>query len=173
MRVLQRENSRKSLEQHGYLVQVYRTDCGPLDSVLISPGSAGIAELAIFHPVGILIKSPRRKLIPFSGRYNRETVDEQPWEGEDSQSIWNVDIVLKDLQITSASRLNNVIFKDYASAGIGRKFTSLFPGLGYAAGYKVQRNGWQSKSGIDEADHARRSCKEYTSMAASPSRETT
>ena len=42
------------------------------------------------------------------------------------------------LQITSASRLNTVIFKDYASAGLGRKFTSLFPGLGYAAGYKVR-----------------------------------
>ncbi|KAL8791375.1 MAG: hypothetical protein Q9195_005913 [Heterodermia aff. obscurata] len=40
-------------------------------------------------------------------------------------------------KITSASRLNEVIFKDKASATIGKKFTSLFPGLGYAAGYKV------------------------------------
>ncbi len=30
-----------------------------------------------------------------------------------------------------------MIFKDYASAPITRKFTSLFPGLGYAAGYKI------------------------------------
>jgi hypothetical protein len=33
--------------------------------------------------------------------------------------------------------LNQVIFKEQASATLGRKFVSLFPGLGYAAGYKV------------------------------------
>lgn len=33
--------------------------------------------------------------------------------------------------------MNQVIFKDKAAAPIGRKFVSLFPGLGYAAGYKV------------------------------------
>lgn len=33
--------------------------------------------------------------------------------------------------------MNQVIFKDKASATFGRKFVSLFPGLGYAAGYKV------------------------------------
>lgn len=33
--------------------------------------------------------------------------------------------------------MNKVIFKEYAGEGVGRKFTSLFPGLGYAAGYKV------------------------------------
>jgi len=41
------------------------------------------------------------------------------------------------LQIASASQANTVIFKDYAHSAIARKFTSLFPGLGYAAGYKV------------------------------------
>lgn len=30
-----------------------------------------------------------------------------------------------------------VIFKDKATASVGTKFFSLFPGLGYAAGYKV------------------------------------
>lgn len=40
-------------------------------------------------------------------------------------------------KITSVSTLNSVIFKEYSSASIPRKFTSLFPGLGYAAGYKV------------------------------------
>lgn len=35
------------------------------------------------------------------------------------------------------SQLNSVIFKDKANATTGRKFISLFPGLGYAAGYKV------------------------------------
>ena len=37
--------------------------------------------------------------------------------------------------------MNAVIFKDKASAPAGRKFFSLFPGLGYAAGYKVRRFG--------------------------------
>jgi hypothetical protein len=41
------------------------------------------------------------------------------------------------VQVASASALNNVIFKQYASAPVLTKFTSLFPGLGYAAGYKV------------------------------------
>ncbi|RPD54435.1 mitochondrial carrier [Lentinus tigrinus ALCF2SS1-7] len=37
----------------------------------------------------------------------------------------------------SASTLSTVIFKDYATAPLGRRLLSLFPGLGYAAGYKV------------------------------------
>jgi hypothetical protein len=41
-------------------------------------------------------------------------------------------------QISSASQLNTVIFKEKAAAPIGTKFFSLFPGLGYAAGYKVR-----------------------------------
>src|SRR4051794_35505160 len=40
-------------------------------------------------------------------------------------------------QNTSASQLNSVVFKDKAHAGIGSRFFSLFPGLGYAAVYKV------------------------------------
>ncbi|KAA8913251.1 mitochondrial carrier domain-containing protein [Sphaerosporella brunnea] len=40
-------------------------------------------------------------------------------------------------KIGSVSQLNTVVFKDYANASAGRKFLSLFPGLGYAAGYKV------------------------------------
>lgn len=35
------------------------------------------------------------------------------------------------------ANFNSVIFREYASASVGTKFTSLFPGLGYAAGYKV------------------------------------
>ncbi|KAI9886068.1 MAG: hypothetical protein M1823_002141 [Watsoniomyces obsoletus] len=70
---------------------------------LLGSGSAGIAELAVFHPVDTIAK----RLMSNQGR------------------------------ITSSTRLNTVIFKDYASAAAGRKFLSLFPGLGYAAGYKV------------------------------------
>ena len=39
-------------------------------------------------------------------------------------------------QVT-ASTLSTVIFKDYAGAPLGQRLLSLFPGLGYAAGYKV------------------------------------
>lgn len=33
--------------------------------------------------------------------------------------------------------LQQIIFREHASAALGQKFVSLFPGLGYAAGYKV------------------------------------
>ncbi|KAI5787143.1 mitochondrial carrier domain-containing protein [Geopyxis carbonaria] len=70
---------------------------------VLGSGSAGIAELAIFHPVDTTAK----RLMSNQGK------------------------------VASISQLNSVVFKDYASAGVGRKFVSLFPGLGYAAGYKV------------------------------------
>jgi hypothetical protein len=37
----------------------------------------------------------------------------------------------------SAATINQIIFKKAADASIGGKFLSLFPGLGYAAGYKI------------------------------------
>jgi len=37
----------------------------------------------------------------------------------------------------SASSLSTIIFREYATAPLGKKLLSLFPGLGYAAGYKV------------------------------------
>lgn len=37
----------------------------------------------------------------------------------------------------SASSINQIIFRSAADASFGRKFISLFPGLGYAAGYKI------------------------------------
>ncbi|KAL8700466.1 MAG: hypothetical protein Q9201_005427 [Fulgogasparrea decipioides] len=70
---------------------------------LLGSGSAGIAELAIFHPVDTIAK----RLMSNQGK------------------------------ITSASNLNQVIFRKEADAAITRKVTSLFPGLGYAAGYKI------------------------------------
>lgn len=42
-------------------------------------------------------------------------------------------------KITSASHFNSVIFKDKAAAPFGTRFFSLFPGLGYAAAYKVMQ----------------------------------
>jgi hypothetical protein len=40
-------------------------------------------------------------------------------------------------KITSAAQLNSVVFKDKASATAPKRFLSLFPGLGYAAAYKI------------------------------------
>jgi len=37
----------------------------------------------------------------------------------------------------SFSSLSPIIFRDASTAPIARKFLSLFPGLGYAAGYKI------------------------------------
>ncbi|KAK0386578.1 hypothetical protein NLU13_6413 [Sarocladium strictum] len=70
---------------------------------LLGSGSAGIAELAIFHPVDTIAKR----------------------------------LMSNQTKVANASELNKVIFKDMADATAGRKFVSLFPGLGYAAGYKV------------------------------------
>ncbi|OBT59562.1 hypothetical protein VE04_00109 [Pseudogymnoascus sp. 24MN13] len=73
---------------------------------ILGSGSAGIAELAVFHPVDTIAK----RLMSNHGK------------------------------ISSITQLNQVIFKDKASVSAGKKFFSLFPGLG-----------------------------EYTSTAASPS----
>ncbi|KAI2616361.1 mitochondrial carrier [Hypomontagnella submonticulosa] len=70
---------------------------------LLGSGSAGIAELAVFHPVDTIAKR----------------------------------LMSNQTKIKNTSELNKVIFKDTAEAAFGRKFVSLFPGLGYAAGYKV------------------------------------
>ncbi|EIW72879.1 hypothetical protein TREMEDRAFT_70844 [Tremella mesenterica DSM 1558] len=52
-----------------------------------------------------------------------------------------VDTVAKRLMTNrsrfAASELNSIIFKSAAQSPIHRKFLSLFPGLGYAAGYKI------------------------------------
>ncbi|KIO30529.1 hypothetical protein M407DRAFT_242173 [Tulasnella calospora MUT 4182] len=39
----------------------------------------------------------------------------------------------------SLSTLSPIIFRDYATAPLFKRFLSLFPGLGYAAGYKVSQ----------------------------------
>jgi hypothetical protein len=37
----------------------------------------------------------------------------------------------------SSGSLSTIIFREYATAPLAKRFMSLFPGLGYAAGYKV------------------------------------
>ncbi|GAA95235.1 uncharacterized protein L969DRAFT_92502 [Mixia osmundae IAM 14324] len=53
----------------------------------------------------------------------------------------SVDTVAKRLMSNKTSvkdqGFNKVVFREFASASAGRKFLSLFPGIGYAAGYKI------------------------------------
>ncbi|KAG6010277.1 Mitochondrial GTP/GDP carrier protein 1 [Claviceps maximensis] len=70
---------------------------------ILGSGSAGIAELAIFHPVDTIAKR----------------------------------LMSNQSRVATVAQYNQIIFKDTANAPLGRKFISLFPGLGYAAGYKV------------------------------------
>jgi len=54
-----------------------------------------------------------------------------------------VDTIAKRLMSNKAkvsfSALSPIIFREYATAPFGRKLFSLFPGLGYAAGYKISQ----------------------------------
>ena len=79
-------------------------------------------------------------------------------------------------KIAGMTQLNQVIFKEKATAGVGTKFFSLFPGLGYAAGYKVRsilmraaeyEGHWLTRVVVCRFS---RGC---TSTVASPSRGTT
>ncbi|KAK3683887.1 mitochondrial GTP GDP transporter [Podospora appendiculata] len=70
---------------------------------VLGSGSAGIAELAVFHPVDTIAKR----------------------------------LMSNETKVVGLKQLNAVIFKDKANAPLARKFVSLFPGLGYAAGYKI------------------------------------
>ncbi|OAL26077.1 hypothetical protein AYO22_04491 [Fonsecaea multimorphosa] len=79
----------------------YKTESGL--ARLLGSGSAGVAELLIFHPVDTIAKR----------------------------------LMNNSTRVASVSALNAVIFRENASASVLTKFTSLFPGLGYAAGYKI------------------------------------
>ncbi|KAG2123828.1 mitochondrial carrier protein [Suillus clintonianus] len=54
-----------------------------------------------------------------------------------------VDTVAKRLMSNKAkvsfSALSPIVFRDYATASLPKKLLSLFPGLGYAAGYKISQ----------------------------------
>ncbi|OLL26357.1 putative mitochondrial carrier [Neolecta irregularis DAH-3] len=70
---------------------------------ILGSASAGVLELALFHPIDTIGKR----------------------------------LMSNQTQIRTASQLNSVIFREYSAAKVTRKFTSLFPGLGYAACYKI------------------------------------
>ncbi|OLY83582.1 Mitochondrial GTP/GDP carrier protein 1 [Smittium mucronatum] len=78
---------------------------------LVGSGAAGISELVLFHPVDTIAKrlmTNPTKIFGSGIPFN--------------QGVEN---------------LNRVLFKDAATKGVGRRFLSLFPGMGYAAGYKI------------------------------------
>ncbi|KAJ3980181.1 mitochondrial carrier domain-containing protein [Lentinula detonsa] len=50
----------------------------------------------------------------------------------------------------SLATLNPILFQDHATASLGKKFFLLFPGLGYAAGYKVAQRVYKFLTGIGE-----------------------
>ena len=66
-------------------------------------GSAGVLELALFHPVDTISKR----------------------------------LMSNKTKVTTVRAFNQTVFKQNAEAAIGKKLMSLFPGFGYAAGYKI------------------------------------
>ncbi|KAK9472716.1 mitochondrial carrier domain-containing protein [Dipodascopsis tothii] len=70
---------------------------------ILGSATAGISELAVFHPVDTTAKR----------------------------------LMSNNTKVNSLAELNRVVFKSYAQETVGRKMLSLFPGLGYAAGYKI------------------------------------
>ncbi|TFK57651.1 mitochondrial carrier protein [Heliocybe sulcata] len=71
---------------------------------ILGSGTAGVAELLIFHPVDTIAKR-----------------------------------LMSNKNKVSFSTLSSIIFREKATATLGKRFLSLFPGLGYAAGYKVSQ----------------------------------
>lgn len=108
-------------------------------------------------------------LIPL-GRHNRKAPHEQPDQGLSRYCTRDNRRLLTLVKVASASQFNAVIFKNKAEAPLGSRLMSLFPGLGYAAAYKVKDEGRTSGAGPDSRD---RCCSECTSMVDSHSCATT
>lgn len=72
---------------------------------------AGISELMLFHPVDTITK----RLMSYEGRVIQASVGQ------------------------TATLLNTVIFRSNADAAIFKKYSSLFPGIGFGAGYKISQ----------------------------------
>jgi len=70
---------------------------------IVGAGTAGIAELIVFHPVDTIAKR----------------------------------LMSNQTKVSGLTHFNSVIFKQHAQEPLVRRFFTLFPGLGYAAAYKV------------------------------------
>jgi hypothetical protein len=82
-------------------------------------GFAGVSELLIFHPVDTIAK----RLMS-----NKAKVLSQPTHSGVALTL-----------LKGSFSLNSIIFRDAASVPLPKKLLSLFPGLGYAAGYKISQ----------------------------------
>lgn len=70
---------------------------------VLGSATAGICELAVFHPVDTTAKR----------------------------------LMSNSTRVANLSELNKVVFREHATESLGKRMMSLFPGLGYAAGYKI------------------------------------
>ncbi|CAE6466629.1 unnamed protein product [Rhizoctonia solani] len=108
---------------------------------VLGSGASGVAELLVFHPVDTIAKrlmSNKAKVRNFTSLvcyYKRF--------GQVSFSSLSP-IIFREYssapllrKAVSFSSLSPIIFREYSSAPLLRKAVSLFPGLGYAAGYKI------------------------------------
>ncbi|KAF9927625.1 hypothetical protein BGZ75_007105 [Mortierella antarctica] len=80
---------------------------------LCGSGTSGFLELMIFHPIDTVAKR-------LMSNQTRLFVAGQPTS-------------------VGLANTNKVIFKDAANAAFLKKYASLFPGLGFAAGYKIMQ----------------------------------
>lgn len=106
----------------------------------------GIAELMVFHPVDTIAKrlmTNKDAVRPAS--LSRPLVQQLPWPARTALSAASLIPPASPRLATSSfgrrqitrANVKDIIFRKHANAPVGQKFLSLFPGLGYAAGYKV------------------------------------
>ena len=82
---------------------------GSILAKVLGSAVAGFSELIVFHPVDTVAK----RLMSHEGRVTQATAGE------------------------TMALLNTIIFKSKAQSGVMTKYASLFPGIGFGAGYKV------------------------------------
>jgi hypothetical protein len=86
------------------------TNGNPIAKIL-GAAIAGISELMLFHPVDTITK----RLMSHEGRVVQSSVGQ------------------------TAALLNTIIFRSNADAAVFKKYSSLFPGIGFGAGYKISQ----------------------------------
>lgn len=89
--------------------QVRGDSNGSITARVLGSALAGFSELIVFHPVDTVAK----RLMSHEGRVIQSSIKE------------------------TTSILNTIIFKANAQSSAITKYTSLFPGIGFGAGYKI------------------------------------
>eukprot|EP00640_Fibrocapsa_japonica_P003100 CAMPEP_0113943784 /NCGR_PEP_ID=MMETSP1339-20121228/27697_1 /TAXON_ID=94617 /ORGANISM="Fibrocapsa japonica" /LENGTH=324 /DNA_ID=CAMNT_0000948737 /DNA_START=64 /DNA_END=1036 /DNA_ORIENTATION=+ /assembly_acc=CAM_ASM_000762 len=83
---------------------------GSATARVLGSAIAGVSELVVFHPVDTVAK----RLMSNKGK-----------------------VVVPGNSAATKTNLNSVIFRDAAQQAFTRKYLSLFPGIGFGAGYKI------------------------------------